>query len=87
MFCSNEASDPYDNGDRRKKNKDQQKIRMDKISMAEFQEKVDALGNEVAHWEKELQALREIVAKTRQIREELHKGGLGEPWLRRRSSM
>ena len=59
------------------KNKDQQKIRMDKISMAEFQEKIDALVNEVAHWEQELQALRGIVAKTRQIREELHKGGLG----------
>ena len=46
--------------------------------MAEFQEKVDALGNEVALWEKELQALREIVDKTRQIREELHKRGLGD---------
>ena len=46
--------------------------------MEEFQEKVDALGNEVALWEKELQALREIVDKTRQIREELHKRGLGD---------
>lgn len=46
--------------------------------MAEFQEKVEALGNEVAHWEKELQALQEIVSKIRQIREELHKDGLGD---------
>ena len=46
--------------------------------MAEFQEKVNALDNEVTHWEKELQALQEIVSKTRQIREELHKGGLGD---------
>ena len=44
--------------------------------MAEFQEKVDALGNEVAYWEKELQALREIVDKTRQTREKLHENGL-----------
>lgn len=40
--------------------KDQQKIKKDKISMAGFQEKVEALGNEVAHWEKELQALQEL---------------------------
>ncbi len=46
--------------------------------MEEFQQKVDALDNEVAHWEKDLQALQEIVSKTRQIREELHKGGLGD---------
>ena len=46
--------------------------------MAELQEKIDALGNEVAHWEKEFQALQEIVSKTRQIREELHEGGLGD---------
>ena len=46
--------------------------------MAEFQEKIEALGNEVAHWEKELQALQEIVSKTRQIREELHKSALGD---------
>ena len=46
--------------------------------MAEFQEKVDALGKEVARWEQELQELREIVDKTRQIREELHKVGLGD---------
>lgn len=46
--------------------------------MAEFQEKVEALGNEVAHWEKELQALQEIISKIRQIREELHKDGLGD---------
>ena len=46
--------------------------------MAEFQEKIDALVNEVAHWEQELQALREIVAETRQVREELRKGGLGD---------
>ena len=59
------------------KSKNQQPIKMDKISMAEFQEKVDALGNEIAHWEKELQALREIVDETRQIREQLHKDGLG----------
>ena len=46
--------------------------------MAEFQEKVDALGKEVARWEQELQELREIADKTRQIREELHKVGLGD---------
>lgn len=46
--------------------------------MAEFQEKVDALGKEVARWEQELQDLREIVDKTRHIREELHKVGLGD---------
>ncbi len=46
--------------------------------MAEFQEKVDALGNETAHWEKELQALQEIVSKTKQIREELHKRDLSD---------
>lgn len=46
--------------------------------MAEFQEKVDALGKEVARWEQELQDLREIVDKTRQVREELHKISLGD---------
>ena len=46
--------------------------------MAEFQEKVDVLGKEVARWEKELQDLREIVDKTIQIREELHEIGLGD---------
>lgn len=46
--------------------------------MAEFQEKVDALGKEVARWEQELQDLREIVDKTRQVREELHKVSLGD---------
>lgn len=51
---------------------------MDKIPMAEFQEKADALDKEVVHWEKELQALRKIVNETRQIREELQKGGLGD---------
>ena len=45
--------------------------------MAEFQEKVDALGSEVACWEKELQGLREMVDKTRHIREKLHKSDLG----------
>jgi DNA repair exonuclease SbcCD ATPase subunit len=50
---------------------------MGKVSMAEFQEKVDALGSEVARWEKELQDLREMVDKTRHIREKLHKGDLG----------
>ena len=50
---------------------------MGKISMVEFQKKVEALGNEIAHCEKELQALWKIVDETRQIREELHKGGLG----------
>ena len=44
--------------------------------MAEFQEKVDALVNEVACWEKELQALREIVYKIGQTREKLHENGL-----------
>ena len=44
--------------------------------MAEFQKKVDALDNEVAHWKEDLQALQEIVDKTRQIREELHKSGI-----------
>ena len=45
--------------------------------MEEFQEKIDALGSEVACWEKELQDLREMVYKTRHIREKLHKGDLG----------
>lgn len=53
-------------------------MEMGKISMAESQEKLDALGNEVAHSEEELQALWKVVDETRQIREELHKGGFGD---------
>ena len=53
-------------------------MEMGKIFMAEFQEKLDALGNEIAHSEKELQALWKVVDETRQIREELHKGDFGD---------
>jgi len=44
--------------------------------MAELQKKIDELGSEVDRWEKELQALQEIVGKTKEACEKLHKRGL-----------